>query len=451
MRMVVGAKAFAAVLGLILCAAATSSAAQGTSGGAGLAQAGRTQSGCVAPRSFSAEEQMSAGIVECTGAATAKSRTKRKPARPPALGRPATTTPAPAQRARFTAEEQRAAVVPGIPDARFWSDSEEEFRAALGAFDGPWLALSAGGGDAAFAAGLLAGLSESGRRRDYAVVTGVSSGALVAPFAFLAPRRDAELRSIFTTINAADVFEDRRTPESLLDTWPLREFIAKRITPELLADVAAEHRRGRRLIVITTNLDAGRPLAWNLGAIAAKGGEGALKLFRDVLLASSSIPGVFPPVLIETQTGERRIEEMHVDGGLASTIYAAPDSLLLKPAARPLPTGRLTVIVNGKLQSEFEFVDRSVLTILGRSLSLGVKRGTRAAVDLIAAAAQRGGTEFNLAYVEEGFDVASQGLFDPQYMTALFEAGVRQGRSAEPFRHAAPPLAPSPAQPQAAQ
>lgn len=345
---------------------------------------------------------------------------------------------APPPRAKFTQKDQDIAVIPGIPDARFWADSEEDYRRVLGDKNGPWLALSAGGEDSAFGAGLLNGLSETGRRPDYVVVSGVSSGALLAPYAFLGSARDADLKRGATTLTAPDVFEDRRTAESLLDTWPLREFIAKRFTPELLADIAAEHKRGRRLIVITTNIDNGRPVAWNMGAIAAAGTEESVKLFRDVILATSAIPGLFPPVMFEVEANGHRFQEMHVDGGLAATIYVAPDSMLLSSSPARFPTSQITLILNSKLMADFAMTDRHLVGALGRSLSIGVKRATRSAAILIGHAARRAGTEFNVSFVDQNFDFPSRGLFDPDYMKALFEAGVKQGRGEMPFRHAMP-------------
>jgi Patatin-like phospholipase len=372
-----------------------------------------------------------------------KGRTKRIAARRSKVAPQAAPKPqAPPARAEFTQQQQAAAVIPGIPDARFWADSEEEYRRVLGPLNGPWLALSAGGEDSAFGAGLLNGLSETGRRPDFSVVSGVSSGALLAPFAFLGPARDADLKRDFTAISAPDVFEDRRTVDALMDTWPLREFIAKRITPQLLAEIAAEHRRGRRLIIVTTNIDSGRPVAWNMGAIASAGGDAALKLFQDILVATSAIPGLFPPVLIEAEANGRRLSEMHVDGGLAATIYVAPDSMLLASSSLRLPAAQVTLILNSKLVSEFAMTDRSLVGVLGRSLSIGVKRATRSAAILIAAAARRSGTDFNVAYVDQKFDHPSRGLFDPEYMKALFEAGRQQGRSDEPFRRAMPEATP---------
>jgi predicted acylesterase/phospholipase RssA len=394
---------------------------------AGLSANRNTRSAACAPRAKTSNKAHAKRI------AARRSRTVQQAAQKPQV---------PPPRAEFTQQEQAAAVIPGIPEARFWADSEEEYRRVLGPLNGPWLALSAGGEDSAFGAGLLNGLSETGRRPDYAVVSGVSSGALLAPFAFLGPARDADLQRDFTAISAPDVFEDRRTVDSLMDTWPLREFIAKRITPQLLAEIATEHRRGRRLIIVTTNIDSGRPVAWNMGAIAAAGSEAALKLFRDILVATSAIPGLFPPVLIDVEANGRRLSEMHVDGGLAATVYIAPDSMLLASSSLRLPASQITLILNSKLVSEFTMTDRSLVGVLGRSLSIGVKRATRSAAILLAAAARRSGTDFNVAYVDQKFDHPSRGLFDPDYMKALFEAGRQQGRSDEPFRRAMPEATP---------
>src|ERR1700688_1011367 len=225
---------------------------------------------------------------------------KRAPAKQPAVPPQSQARQLP-PRTPFTAADEALAAIPDMPDARFWADSVADFTAALPPQPGPWLALSSGGADGAFGAGLLNGLSESGHRPDYAVVTGVSTGALMAPFAFAGPRYDDALRAAYTKITAADVFEIGSTGESFVDSWPLKDLIAKQITPALLADIAAAHKSGRRLFIVTTDLDAERSVVWNMGAIAVhaadkNGGDAALNLFRSVLLASSAIPGGFPPV-----------------------------------------------------------------------------------------------------------------------------------------------------------
>ena len=249
-------------------------------------------------------------LIACGGVAgalgPAQAATARQHASHPAApDRVESKSNIPDEARRFSAQEDETAIVSGFPDVRFFSTSERDFSRALsltnGTSSGPWLALSAGGVDGAFGAGLLSGWSTRGTRPDFAVVTGVSAGALIAPYAFLGARYDDQLRTALTTITDADVFEDGRTPASLLDTWPLRQLLEKRITPQLLADVAAEHRRGRRLFVATANLDAGRTTVWNMGAIATRGDDAALKLFRDVLLASASLPGIFPPVYFDVE------------------------------------------------------------------------------------------------------------------------------------------------------
>ena len=145
-------------------------------------------------------------------------------------------------------------------------------------------------------------------------MSGASIGSLIAPFAFLGSRYDDEIRKSFTTMTAAEIFEDRATHDSLFDHWPLKRQVEQRVTEKLLTEIAAEHARGRRLFVATTNLDAGRRMIWNMGAIAARGDEKALKLFRDVLLASCSIPGFFSPVAIEVEANGKRFQEIHGDG-----------------------------------------------------------------------------------------------------------------------------------------
>ena len=213
--------------------------------------------------------------------------------------------------------------------------------------------MSGGGADGAFAAGLLNGWTQSGKRPEFTVVTGVSIGALLAPYAFLGSKFDEELRSAITTITGADIFEDRPTHESFLDTWPLRRLLEKRVTPELVAGVAAEHRKGRRLLVVTTNVDAGRRVIWDMGAIAQKGDEAAIKLFRDVLLASSAIPGFFTPVLIEVEANGKKFQEMHIDGSVTAPFFVAPEAVLEPGSKLRLPATELYIVLNGAAGARF--------------------------------------------------------------------------------------------------
>jgi hypothetical protein len=333
----------------------------------------------------------------------------------------------------FTAEDQAAAVIPGIPDARFWADSEKDFLAALPTTPGPWLALSTGGGDGAFGAGLLNGWSETGKRPEFSVVTGVSTGSLMAPYAFIGSSQDAGLKRAYTEYNAGDIFEDTKTPESLVDTWPLKRLISKEVTPELLAQVAEAHKRGRRLLIATTNLDAQRGVVWNMGAIAAKGDEAALKLFRDVLLASTAIPGLFPPVLIDVEANGKKTQEMHADGGLSAQVFVAPETMLNTSSTTKLPATELYLIANNRLSSEFQMTERSLIFVLGHSIAIGVQSMLRVNIDRTYAAAKRNGIPFYLSYPALSSEQQGKGAFDTEFMKGLFEAGVARGRGESPF------------------
>ena len=364
-----------------------------------------------------------------------KSDTKPQP---PASS--ASTQQQPPPRTPFTAAEDAVATIPGIPDARFWADSETDFQNALPKEPGPWLTLSSGGEDGAFGAGVLLGLSAAGKRPDFKVVTGVSSGALMAPFAFAGSRYDEALKKAYTTVTAADIFEaGGSTGESFVLSWPLRDFIAKQMTPELMADIATAYRAGRRLFVVTTNLDAERFVVWNMGAIAAHGGEDARKLFVQVLLASASVPGGFPPVLIDVEAGGKRFAEMHVDGGLGGQFFVAPHAFLATTSDYRLPASALYIVVNTGLERDFQVVDRFAPSILTQAVGAAVKVDTRLMLTLSYALAKRSGVPFNVASIPPSFVAPSQGAFDPKYMGALFQVGYEQGKSDNAFSSEPPP------------
>jgi predicted patatin/cPLA2 family phospholipase len=370
--------------------------------------------------------------------ATAKKTTKKA-----ASKQAPKTTPkqAPKELVRtpFTAEDAAIAAVPGIPDARIWGDSDSDFRRLLPPAGGPWLSLSGGGADGAFGAGVMTGWTASGSRPEFAVVSGVSIGALIAPYAFLGSSYDAQLRENFESITAADVFEDRATRESLLDSWPLKRLIEKRMTAELLTAIAAEHRRGRRLLVATTNMDTGRRSLWNMGAIAAKGDEKALKLFRDILLASSSIPGFFQPVFIEVEANGKKFEEMHLDGTITAPFFVAPEATLAGSGAG-LPTNQVFVIVNSKLSNDFALPERNTKSILGRTIGVALVAGLKAELLLLAAGAQRLGATFSAASMPDTFTQVNRGLFDHEYMRALFEFGAERAKNGSAFESLPPRL-----------
>lgn len=356
------------------------------------------------------------------------------------------------ERVAFTAAEAGTARPEGlVPRVRIPGDDAAAFRALVegaSAAGEPWLVLSGGGENGAFAAGLLNGWSEAGTRPAFGVITGVSTGAMIAPFAFIGASGDAALRQNYTEVSAADVFEFGGTSEALTDTWPLKRRIDRAVTPSLLKAVAAEHAKGRRLLVATTAVDAERPVLWDMGAIAEAGGPKALALFRSVILASSAVPGVFPPVMIEVvaegqrasdkggskTVPDKRFQEMHDDGGTTAPYFLAPETMLLAKAPAPLPTHRVYLVVNNSLTPDFQMASRTTLSVLGRSMSAAIKAQTRAALALAEAFAQRTGLDLEVAQIDDRFRQTSAAPFDQGYMKALFAHGAALGRAGTAFR-----------------
>lgn len=343
-------------------------------------------------------------------------------------------TTAEGMRVPFTLEEQNAARIAGIPDARFFAEDVETFLKSVPEEPGPWLAISGGGADGAYSAGILNGWTARGDRPDFSVITGISTGAAIAPFAFLGKAYDKTLLDNYTTINAGDIFEDIDTDQSLLDTWPLKDLIARQATFEIMQAVAEEHRKGRRLYVVTMNLDSERRVVWNLGAIASKGDEAALALFRDVILASSSVPGLFPPVTIDLDASGKCVREVHIDGSVGGPFYVAPRVWFDGKLGERLPASALYVMLNAKRTPYFEIVQQNILALTGRAISIALKFAGRVDAERSAAAARRDDIPFGVAYIADDFDEISQGAFDDAYMKKLFERGESEAKTGKAFR-----------------
>jgi predicted acylesterase/phospholipase RssA len=358
-----------------------------------------------------------------------------------------------------------AAAIPGLAHARFWGDEAPNdilsfvqthmpaakrmavSRSVFG--ERPvveYLALSSGAGDGAFGAGLLAGWTKRGDRPQFEVVTGVSAGALTAPFAYLGPEYDRVLREIWTKYDTADLATPQILAglfgaESFADSTPLRKLIAKYVTRALLDRIAREYRSGRVLLIGTTNLDAQRPVIWNMGEIAANQHPYAVELFQQVLLASASIPGAFPPVHIKVRVGDQILEEMHVDGGPTRQVFVAPANLSLRTFDKLYPKPpirRIYVVKNGKLNPEYEAVQANTLAISARSLFTITKSQSIGDINRIYATAERDDAEFRLAAIPADFSVKQTEVFDPVYMKDLYEVGYRLGRSGYPWMRAPP-------------
>ncbi|MDP4022658.1 patatin-like phospholipase family protein [Methylobacterium sp. NEAU 140] len=354
-------------------------------------------------------------------------------------------------RTPYTVEQAALASLPGIPGARVYADASVETIATVaanpqrrpGGFT--YLALSGGGGDGAYGAGVLNGWTASGTRPEFTLVSGVSTGALIAPFAFLGSGYDSYLTEFYTSGVAATLVQSPNIVNVLFGSGlfgdeRLRSLVGRYVTPDLLRAVADEHAKGRRLLVVTTNLDSQRAVIWNMGAIAASGAPNAPDLFRDVLAASASVPAVFPPQLINVTDGTARFQEMHADGSVVTPVFTLPQTLLLRD--RRLRTGgkaNIYVIINGRLEPDFEVTKDNTLAIAERSFSTASRARSRSALATTYALARDNGIGFNLTYIDEAAPKAipTKG-FDTGYMRALYEDGFAKARTGAFWNHTVP-------------
>ncbi|MFZ1641407.1 MAG: patatin-like phospholipase family protein [Candidatus Contendobacter sp.] len=312
-----------------------------------------------------------------------------------------------------------------------------------------FLAISGGGDNGAFGAGLLNGWTAAGTRPTFKLVTGVSTGALTAPFAFAGPAYDATLREVYTTISAKDILESRSllaalTSDAMADNHPLWKLIAKYVDQALLDTIATEYAKGRLLLVGTTDLDARRGIIWNLTKIAASRDPRALELFRTLMVASAAIPGAFPPTMIDVEVSGQPYQEMHVDGGATAQVFVYPPSLDIKAMERK--TGnqrerRVYVIRNSRLDPEWAQVERSTMTIAGRAISSLIH--TQGIGDLyrIYLTTQRDGVDFNLAYIPDSFNAPHKEDFDTEFMRKLFAVGYDMAAKGYPWQKTPPGFA----------
>jgi len=346
----------------------------------------------------------------------------------------------------------------GIPNARFWGDDippslearlealndDRQIQALYPALYGRphnYLAMSGGGADGAYGAGLLVGWTEAGDRPQFQMVTGVSTGSLIAPWAFLGPEYDPVLREVYTTTATGDILRFRGWLEipfadSAADSEPLLHLIQHYMTDEVIDAIAAEHRKGRRLVMGTTDLDYMRPRTWDIGAIAASEKPGAKELIQKIMLASASIPGVFPPVRIDVEAAGQTFDELHVDGGATTQVFVYPAAIdwnvVLKKLKMP-GSARMFVIRNAAPSTKREVVQSKIAPIAGRSISSLIRTQGLGDLYLIYMLAMRDGIDYNLAHIPADFDAKPSEMFDTKYMTELFELGYQKARAGYPW------------------
>ncbi|EJN34303.1 patatin-like phospholipase family protein [Pseudomonas sp. GM80] len=355
------------------------------------------------------------------------------------------------------------AVIPGIPNARYRLDyglapflqdavesnkRESEVLARAGMLHSflplaHMLAVSGGGDAGAFAAGLIAGWTTHGTRPSFKVVTGISAGALVAPFAFLGPEHDSVIRHVSNAIGPKDVFHSRNVltrfaSDGIADSKPLSRLLATYVTAEILTEIAAEYAKGRILLIGTTDLDSGRPVTWNMGAIAESKAPGSLDLFRNIMLASMSIPGAVSPVMIDVEVDGEQFQEMHVDGGVITQVFLYPPTTiteLSKSNGAPIRRERnFYVIRNGTLTPQWSGTKRRTLSIGGRAISTLIQTQGISDLERIYRMAQQDEADFNLAYIGSDFDFPHGQNFDGEYMRSLFDYAFQLGAQGYPWQ-----------------
>jgi len=358
-------------------------------------------------------------------------------------------------RVPFTQADVRVASPPGFPDVRYNQDDPRlvamlrQTLKANGQNEIVSLAISGGGANGAYGVGLLYQWSRMGERPQFQLVTGVSTGALTAPFAFLGADWDERMRQAYFSRQVTSLLQSRGlagflTP-GFYNKQPLVDLVRSEVTDEMIAAIAAEHAKGRRLLVATTNLYTEEMVVWDMGAIAARGGPAARALFIQVMVASASVPGVFPPSLIEVEAGGRRFSELHVDGQAEGAFFAIPQTLLLsKTVQRDYVKPRLYIIVNGQLDGLFELTPHSTLSILARTLDTANKASMRSMLISTEEFCERTGCSLKVSAlpasaVDDPLD------FKPAHIDALFAAGAAAAQDRSGW--SAAPAAPAPVRP----
>jgi hypothetical protein len=360
----------------------------------------------------------------------------------------------------------------GIPNARFFADGDvapmiqegmrslnKEVATLRAEGKNPtranlptayYLAVSGGGDNGAFGAGIMNGWTEAGTRPEFRMVTGVSTGALIAPFAFLGPQYDQALREVYTTMTPERVFRARGLSAALFndamaDTSPLADIIAKYADEKMFAAIAREYNEGRLLLIGTTDLDAQRPVIWNIGALAASGKPGALQLFHQILRASAAIPGLFQPVMIDVELDGKKYQEMHVDGGTIAQLFLYPPSL---EANRLLKRKRVAYIIrNARLDPDYAMAERRTVNIAGRAINTMLAASGHNDVMRTYFVSQRDGVDYNLAYIGSDFTLEKKGEFEQAYMQALYQYGYDQAKAGREWHKLPPTFAQQPALP----
>ncbi|WP_441261249.1 patatin-like phospholipase family protein [Bradyrhizobium sp. 521_C7_N1_3] len=342
-------------------------------------------------------------------------------------------------RTPYTAAEASTSRVLDIDGLRRYADepvTKFSFDKDTSTATKSYLALSGGGADGAYGVGVLSGWTAARTRPTFSVVSGVSTGGLIAPFAFLGSQYDDTLREVYTSGIAESLLNDPSIMRvlfgsGLFGNTRLRELVARYVGPEIMAQVARENAKGRKLLVVTTDLDTQRTAIWDMGKIAAVGTPEALKLFRDVMAASASIPLVFPPIMIDAEGQGRRFQEMHVDGGVTAPVLTLPEALLSQDRLPGNARMNIYILVNKKIERNFELVSNSTIDVASRSLSSITQSQTRSIIFSTYDFAKRNNLGFHLSYIARDYPAPPSEGFDTAYMRALYQYGYEKAASGQ--------------------
>ena len=309
------------------------------------------------------------------------------------------------------------------------------------------LALSGGGSNGAFGAGFLYGWTKTGTRPDFKLVTGISTGALIAPFAYLGSDFDEELKLVYTTITAENILQKRNIlailfkSESLANTDPLQQLVEQYISEDTLRAVAERHDRGHRLYIGTTHMDAQHLIVWNMGLIAKQQSSKALDLSRKVMVASASIPVAFPPVFIEVEIDGEPFDEMHVDGGTLTQVFFYSGILDIAASRREVygdefqsAGGGVYIIRNGQLEPDPVQVDRNLVEISSRAIDTMIKASVVGDLYRIYTFTERDDIGFFYTDIPNDYEPQSTKSFDQAEMNRLFEVGYQLAMSGNSWR-----------------
>jgi hypothetical protein len=325
-------------------------------------------------------------------------------------------------------------------------------RGPNGEFQYSGLSLSGGGEHGAFGAGFLKGWSASGSRPIFKVVTGISTGALIAPFALLGSEYDDTLEEVYTQVTADDIFRKESIltalwRESLADNQPLRNMVAEYVTDEIIDAIAMAHNNGQRLLIGTTNFDAQRAVIWSMGAVANSRHPDAYEIFRNILVASAAIPILFPPTFIEVEAGGEVYDEMHVDGGTMGQMVYFGSTIDWKAVLReasgeqePVDNSVLYIIIDGEIDHHYDVVPRRLGPISTRTIKTMVKASTLSSLYKMFLHAEANGYDFKYVSLPKTYEPYDDTPYDPEEMRRMFRIGYQMGSKGDAWLSTPPEL-----------